>query len=185
MESENKIRSSREVAERAIVLYCVVESSDSDDRVELRDWLKTEKLWSAVSPIEKKLFGKGKITQQQIINASWRVEALETIVWSLNLLPTVTPSTDQCDPSQIKALFPFFLGDTKDFLSQSKLRTDEEIEKTLEEIYEQHWKVRDAMLNHKDTPDNLDSGVIKEKHHALNWVTGYEELDWDNVSTDT
>ena len=33
---------------------------------------------------------------------------------------------------------------------------------------------------------DLHSGVVMERHHALNWLIGYSErADWDDVTTDT
>ncbi len=185
IDMNEEIRSSREVAERAVVLYCVVKSADVEDRVIIRDWLKREKLWSAVSRAERKLFGKGKLSNRQLVNASWRVEALEAIVWALGLLPSLTSNTVQCSYRRIEALFPFYLESAELFLKQSKLRSEDDIERALEEIYNQHWKVRDARLNQKEAPDKLDEGIIREKHYALNWIMSYEGQDWDNVSTDT
>jgi hypothetical protein len=27
--------------------------------------------------------------------------------------------------------------------------------------------------------------VVYERHYALNWLTGYMDQDWDDISTDT
>jgi hypothetical protein len=179
------MRSLKEISERAIVLFSVVEASDRENRVEIRDWLKSQNLWGSVSPNEKKLFGKAKVSEKQLINASWRVEALEAVVWALGHLPELSPSSEQCDYDAIEDIFEFFLKDSTTFFEESKLRTTAEIQSTLDNIYDQHWKVRDAKINKKEIPNNLDAGVIREKHYALNWMTGYENQDWDNVSTDT
>ena len=31
----------------------------------------------------------------------------------------------------------------------------------------------------------VDVEIIQERHHAINWVIGYEGLPWDLVTTDT
>ena len=31
----------------------------------------------------------------------------------------------------------------------------------------------------------MDYDVVIERHHALNWLIGYENQQWDDVSTDT
>ena len=144
------------------MLYCVVKSSDADvdDRVVMREWLKSEDLWDAVSRAERKLFGKGKLSNRQLINASWRIEALEAMVWAMGLLPDLTSNTSQCSHRRIEALFPFYLESAKFFVERSKLRSREEIEFALEEIYVEHWKVRDARVNRIVAPDHLDEGII-------------------------
>jgi hypothetical protein len=32
---------------------------------------------------------------------------------------------------------------------------------------------------------DLHPGVAQERHHALNWLIGYMDQEWDKVSTDT
>lgn len=52
-------------------------------------------------------------------------------------------------------------------------------------IYRYHWAVTDARVNAKDTPAGLDKGVVYERHCALNWLIGYMEQEWDEITTDT
>ena len=52
-------------------------------------------------------------------------------------------------------------------------------------IYRLHWAARQAGLDGKPPPSGLITGVIQEWHHAINWITRYEDQDWDEVSTDT
>jgi len=40
-----------------------------------------------------------------------------------------------------------------------------------------------AML--KRRPPQLDPDVVAEWHYALNWRVGYEDREWDEVTTDT
>jgi len=34
-------------------------------------------------------------------------------------------------------------------------------------------------------PHGVDCEMVVERHHALNWLIGYQGQDWDDVSTDT
>ena len=53
-------------------------------------------------------------------------------------------------------------------------------------IYRLHWCVVDARLrNQPEPPADLQPGVVYERHYALNWLRGYHNADWDDVSTDT
>ena len=52
-------------------------------------------------------------------------------------------------------------------------------------IYRYHWAVTNARLKGQRAPAALDPGVTQERHHALNWLIGYNEQDCDHVSTDT
>jgi len=37
----------------------------------------------------------------------------------------------------------------------------------------------------KGIPVELDSGVIQERHYAMNRITGYCGQAWDEITTDT
>ncbi|HEX6611164.1 MAG TPA: DUF4272 domain-containing protein [Hyphomicrobiaceae bacterium] len=50
-------------------------------------------------------------------------------------------------------------------------------------MYRYHWAVRDASINGRPSPADLDPGIVMERHHALNWLIGY--IDADDVTTDT
>ena len=52
-------------------------------------------------------------------------------------------------------------------------------------IYRYHWAVVDARINGQDAPAGLNSGVVLERHYALNWLIGYFDQAWDDISTDT
>ena len=34
-------------------------------------------------------------------------------------------------------------------------------------------------------PSKDYSGVVMERHYALNWLIGYSDQEWDDVTTDT
>jgi hypothetical protein len=51
-------------------------------------------------------------------------------------------------------------------------------------MYRYNWAVTDARINSKPSAD-LEAGVVQERHYALNWLIGYMDQDWDDVSTDT
>jgi predicted RNA binding protein YcfA (HicA-like mRNA interferase family) len=90
-----------------------------------------------------------------------------------------------------------------EFVSTARLRSDEEIYAANDEIYHIHWRVRDARLRALPTPpgklprmrhvdsdsdspvESYDSGVVWERHYALNWLIGYCGQDWDDITTDT
>ena len=64
-----------------------------------------------------------------------------------------------------------------------------------------HWAIRDAWLNKRPVPANLDwsspaerlpaeecaaVGVVEQRHHTLNWLACFGgEDDWDRVDTPT
>jgi hypothetical protein len=34
-------------------------------------------------------------------------------------------------------------------------------------------------------PPGIDIEIVQERHHAINWITEYDGLPWDEVTTDT
>lgn len=75
--------------------------------------------------------------------------------------------------------------DIETFIKEAKLRPLNEILDPADLIYRYHWAVVDAIINGKAAPAGLDSGVVMERHYALNWLIGYMDQSWDNISTDT
>jgi hypothetical protein len=71
------------------------------------------------------------------------------------------------------------------FIADAKLRSIESILDEADLIYRYRWAVVDARVKGEDAPALLHPGVAMERHHALNWLIGYMEQEWDDVSTDT
>ncbi len=74
---------------------------------------------------------------------------------------------------------------TAEFISSARLRDRNEIEDEHENVYQAHWKVRDAEINGTPVPDNLDPEIVVERHYAFNWIDGYMGQSWDDITTDT
>jgi Domain of unknown function (DUF4272) len=74
---------------------------------------------------------------------------------------------------------------TSQFIEESNLRPIADILDQADLIYRYHWAVRNARIKGQQIPAALHPGVTAERHYALNWLTGYMEQAWDDVSTDT
>jgi hypothetical protein len=60
---------------------------------------------------------------------------------------------------------------------------EERLWKQVELYLEGHWKARDGRLHERSMPPGID--IVQERHHAINWIIGYDRLPWDEVTTDT
>jgi hypothetical protein len=40
-------------------------------------------------------------------------------------------------------------------------------------------------MKQQSPPAGLHPGVLYERHYALNWLIGYCDQEWDEVTTDT
>jgi hypothetical protein len=54
-----------------------------------------------------------------------------------------------------------------------------------DEMLNLHWEARDAKIDERPPRRPVDMEIIQERHYAINWVTGYRGLSWDEVTTDT
>ena len=69
--------------------------------------------------------------------------------------------------------------------AKARLRPQAEILDAADLIYRYNWAATDARINGRSAPAGLDGSVIYERHYALNWLIGYLDLPWDDISTDT
>lgn len=183
-ENEAKIRSEKEIAERILILTYLVAYADTNEKDQIINYLKTEKLWEAVSKFEKKLFTKSKLTEKDKINISWHTEIIYLLLWSIQKIDDIGLPIEQCDTEEIFNILPEYLEDTSDFISTAKVRTNKEILDKSDLIYRLHWAVRQAELDDDEIPANIDAEVIEEWHYAINWITYYDD-NWDEILTDT
>ena len=186
-ESEVQIRNSKEIIERILVLTYLGVFADSPtkgDKDEVINFLKTERLWDAVSEYEKTLFSKKKLTEKDTINISWKTECIYILLWTIQKIENIGLPIEQCNNEQIFEILPEYLEPTKDFFSTAIVRTKQEILDKSDLIYRLHWAVRQAESEDEKIPANLDTGILKEWHYAINWLTYYDD-NWDEILTDT
>ena len=178
-------RNVSEIRKRAVVLYSVAVAGNEAPRSDVIDWLAWAGLLESVSPQEAAYLSSSNPSQQQVIDASWRIEGVEVLLWVLRELDELTENGIQCHTDRVHNVFGFFMNDPGRFLRRRRIRDPSEVYAMLDKIHDQHWSIRNAQLNKQPPPTDLDSGIVLEKHYALNWVVGYNNAEWDDVSTDT
>jgi hypothetical protein len=135
------------------------------------------------TPREKSFLLEENPAQKDLIEFSWRYESLWVLLWALGYVESLDYPSSQCDvPRAEETLGKAF---SEQFVKQAALRPLSEILDEADLIYRYHQAARDAWINGQPPPANLDLGVVYERHYALNWLIGYENQDWDDVSTDT
>ena len=181
------LRSGDEVAARCIILCCVVAHSE-DPSLSFEGWLKAEQLWEKVSPKEKQFLLNNTPSEREVKNASWRSEALLTLLWSLGRVSEM-PSPVQTESfAEMLEMVPGPDEGTAKFLSTARVRPLDEIISAYEVVYDQHWRARHTQMNGTEPLTGLERGVVYERHYALNWLRRYgifEEQEWDEITTDT
>ncbi len=185
--TEVNLRSSQEVAARLLALFAVAlraeflseEKALSADDIRLRLPLALV----AATPRELAFLDDGAPEAHDLAQFGWRYEGVNLLAWAIGLIDELPFPDDICDVGKLASLV--LDADAEQLLSAAALRPAAELIDALDLHYRLHWAVRQAHIDGKDDPDGVVSGVVLERHYALNWLTRFENADWDDVDTPT
>jgi hypothetical protein len=181
----DRVRDAQEIARRSLALCAVVGIALGADREDLKNWITDEGLWNDLAPTELAYVSAETPTEKQTIEATWLSERLTVLLWALLKVDLPAPN-QQADTALFLDLVPPFSNDSvSEFLRTALRRSENELLEMAEELLQSHWRARDAQLHSKPMPADINIEIIQERHHAINWVIGYEGLAWDEVTTDT
>lgn len=182
-EAESTRRTVEQVATRAMAL-CLVSVKGEGLEQEVVDRLVAEYgLTAAFTPEETAFINDGHPTQNARVQFAWRYECYWVMLWALGYIDTLGRPDHICDVPRAVTLLRE--SGREGFLKNAKLRPQSELLDAADLIYRYHWAVVDARLNSREPPAGLDPGVVMERHYALNWLVGYLDQNWDDISTDT
>lgn len=179
-----RIQDNYDVAYRAVILYGLTAVAyGKRSSLEMIDYFRKYNLLKNVSSEELEYLNNPEKTEIENARMSWRNEALNVLFWALNKFDLLVFPNSICDFRNYNFL-PNLNEDPSEWIKNSKLRNSEDILNQTDLIYRIHWAVKEARFNGKEVPANINSGVVYERHIALNWLTMYAE-DWDDVTADT
>jgi hypothetical protein len=186
-EVEVELRAPADVAHRCYALFACALRAESlaSNRVipaaELRARLPAA--FAALSPREAAFLAEESPAKQDIVNHVWRYEALAVLAWAVGARRELPPATRVCDvPALAKTMLD---ADAEAFVRDARLRPTSELLDALDLAYRLHWATTDARVHDREPPGGLDPGVVAERHYALNWLTRFQDADWDDVDTPT
>jgi len=183
---QDEIRPAQEVARRSLALFAVVGTALGVPRDEVISWLRIECLWGDLTPHEVAYLEQTNPPRKAHINFGWHSERLIVLLWALGRIEELPDSATQCDTSVFKSIMPPFAGtSTHEFIAEATLIDEGRLWNQAELYLDDHWKARDARLHERPMPPDIDIEIVQERHQAINWITGYEGLPWDEVTTDT
>jgi hypothetical protein len=185
------LRSAPEVARRAMALFMVALRAESlmcpeFAVADLRE--KRPLALRALTPKEQAFLNDAAPDQQQITNFAWRYEALWLLAWALGLVEELCYPSETCDVGILsKTLLAL---DEEALLKNAKLLPTETLLDALDLHFRLHWLVRQRQQDGKPSDgemggNDLDPGVVLERHHALNWLVQHGGAEWDDVQTPT
>jgi hypothetical protein len=116
---------------------------------DLDTWLRATGLEREQSPEERRMFRQqlGLWPAEDIIDASWRMEALGMFVWALGHTKELPPWDTQIDQSSV--IQPVgLMSDPRPF-EQSSLRPDDEVARARDLAELWHWRARTTQLQRR------------------------------------
>jgi len=126
----------------------------------LSDSLRKSGAWELMTDEEVKFFSTHPLdlTQQQLVNASWRMESVMTLMWALGIIPELLPFDQQAKPELMKQI-PH--QDISNSFISAQLLDEKTIEKgrTLAELW--HWRSRTRELVEEKRPFPADIPQFK------------------------
>jgi hypothetical protein len=178
-----KKRTSEEIAKRAIAVCITAVKGEGLEQATIDQLVKKYGADKFFSPEEAAFIKDPNPTQKERIQFSWRYECYWVLLWSLGYVDTLERPEGVCDVG--KAVRILADRDANQFLKDASLRPLPVILDEADLIYRYHWAVVDARIKNQAAPAKLEGGVVKERHYVLNWLIGYMDQDWDDISTDT
>lgn len=120
---------------------------------------------------------------QTIVNHGWRYEAAATLMWVLGLQGELLFPSAMVDAGPAVQQLSDLGG--RRLVAEAALRPAGEILDQLDLTYRLHWALTEARLGRRNTYEGVEPGVVKERHHVLNWLVRFDDADWDQVTTPT
>ena len=177
-----QLRNVGEVVDRVYALMITAAKGEGIPRENLEKPIK-EKRIDKFSPKEQLILDSTNLSDQQKAYATWRYESLNTLLWALNIESELKSPNEMCD---VGGMVSKILKPTREeFDGMVKLKSKEEILDELDIIYRINWACVDARIKGQQVSGNVNPSIIYERHYALNWLTNYQDQEWDNVQTNT
>jgi hypothetical protein len=184
--AEAKLRTRDAVVDRALALLVVATKGEGLAQL---DVIRTrDKLGAApfLSPDEKDFVDDVSATAKDKAQFGWRYEGLGVMLWALHLdgSDAELPRPAKIVDAERLAKLVLDKGPEK-LRAEARLRSAKEILDATDLVYRYDWACVAARMSSEEPPKGVDCEVVLERHRALNWLIGYQNQAWDDVSTDT
>lgn len=111
-------------------------------------WLQESGLWPHASPREREFFQSTFVTMtaRQQVDASWRMEAVQVLMWALGILPQLPPYDAMADHELLQEVPS---DDPAKFAQAARLRNQGELDQARDLAELWHWRSRTRTLIEK------------------------------------
>ncbi len=174
-------RNPQEVAKRCVaVALCAVKGETNDQKL-IDQLVESYSAGQYFSPEEAAFIRNAAPERQKLIDFCWRYEGVHVFLWALGYLDKLNPPNTICEVAKEVG----FIRDAgENFVNAAKLRPQSDLLDMADLYYRLHWAAIDLRLKGKTSPE-INEGIIRERHRALNWLTRYMNQEWDDTTTDT
>jgi hypothetical protein len=181
---ELTLRSSAEVAQRAVVLNVLVNVSFGVPPPLALQWLESHDLIGTASADELGLLQtQVPLDDVQRNRLRWNIESLWAAAWSGSLVDDLEPAQAIADTLASLLPNPGKGESPNEFLERYRLRALSEIYPKLDYLYRAHWYARKCQLTGKD-PAPFSLVIVQSRRRLLEWVT-HADVDWEDGDLST
>lgn len=181
-EAESRRRTKEEVTQRAVGVIIVASRGLGLSQRAMNNMIDHFDAETFFTPKERVFRGSPASSQQELAQFSWRFEAACVLMWALGYIDELGRPDHQCDPERVSGIL---IENGPAIFQRARLRPQHELLDAADLIYRYDWAVVEARRHNRPMPAGLDPDVVVERHHALNWLIGYADQEWDDISTDT
>lgn len=185
-EENVRLRTAKEVSERIVALaYTNLLAFDSVTSDWLESRIEEYRIEHLFTENEKNFIADP--SPERKIHESWKVEAIWTLLWSLEIVETLDFPDHLVDLNDLGAgMYPIGKDcDPNEFIERHKtLRSAAEILDADDLYYRYYWACVERRI-HGKSMDIVNPEIVYERLYALNWLIHYCDQDWDDISTDT
>lgn len=181
-EKTAKLRGPEEIAKRCLATTICAVKGETKDQTLVDSLIKDYSAADYFSPQERQFIKAKNPLQQHLIDFAWRYECVHVFLWAMGMRDSLSPPNEICPVSDDMKLIKK-AGPAK-FVAEAKRRTPEQILDMADYYYRLHWAAIDLRIKGKKS-ELLNEEIIRERHRALNWLIGYLNQEWDEITTDT
>lgn len=178
-------RTLKDIAERALVLNAMIQLAFNAPPKFIRDWILSNGLADALAESEKFIINdpEKKLSEQEVANLEWSIEALWTLMWACGQVFDLKIHEPVGDT--LAAMLPNLRNNesASDFYTKLIRRNYEELYGMRDLIYRANWYARDGKLNGYST-EPINQDIIMERRKAIEWSCD-DQQDWDNTDQGT
>jgi hypothetical protein len=182
-EQATTIRTPDEITNRLLALCMAELKSEKTEQEWLDSFDRKYNVMPKLSPKERVFIQSTQPSEQEMIDASWKVECMHVLLWALGYTDSLGYPSQASDVDAI--MQQVFSRTETQLRTGAKPRTKAEILDAADLLLRMHWACVEAELNKTTIPAKLEHEVVLEWHYALNWLIGYMNQSWDDVATDT